>query len=86
MSCTNNLHQISLAAHNYQSTLGKLPPGVIISPHAFNQNPGAVFSPPFAGPYTGCLVFLLPYIEQDNLYKQIDPSFFDPNGTAGAWA
>jgi prepilin-type N-terminal cleavage/methylation domain-containing protein len=86
MSCTNNLHQIALAAHNYQSTLGRLPPGVIISPNAFNQNPGAVFGAPFAGPYTGCLTFLLPYIEQDNIYKQIDPSAFDPNGTAGAWA
>ncbi len=86
MSCTNNLHQISLAAHNHQGTYGYLPPGVVISGNSFNINPGAVFGAPFAGPYTGCLVFLLPYIEQDNLYKLIDPSFFDFNGTAGAWA
>src|SRR5260221_1389574 len=73
MSCTNNLHQISLAAHNYHSALGVLPPGVIISPNSNTTlNPGATFDPPFSGPYTGCLVFLLPYIEQDNIYKQID--------------
>jgi prepilin-type N-terminal cleavage/methylation domain-containing protein/prepilin-type processing-associated H-X9-DG protein len=87
MSCTNNLHQISLGAHNHQGTYGYLPPGVIISPNANNGTQQAfVYGPPFAGPYTGCLVFLLPFIEQDNLYKLIDPSFFDPNGTAGAWA
>jgi prepilin-type N-terminal cleavage/methylation domain-containing protein/prepilin-type processing-associated H-X9-DG protein len=89
MSCTNNLHQISLAAHNYQGTLGHLPPGVNISPNSNTvlQNPGANwFSPPFAGPFTGCLVYLLPYIEQDNLYKTIDPGYFDFNTTLGAWA
>ncbi|MFL5242542.1 MAG: DUF1559 domain-containing protein [Gemmataceae bacterium] len=91
MSCTNNLHQIALAAHNYQATLSRLPPGVIISPNAYNYNDpppagNVVFGAPFSGPYTGCLVFLLPYIEQDNIYKQIDQSLFDPNGTAGAWA
>jgi prepilin-type N-terminal cleavage/methylation domain-containing protein len=85
MSCTNNLHQISLAAHNYQATLGRLPPGVIISPNSINPT-GANYGPPFSGPYTGCLVFLLPYMEQDNIYKQIDQSYFDPNGTAIAWA
>jgi prepilin-type N-terminal cleavage/methylation domain-containing protein/prepilin-type processing-associated H-X9-DG protein len=86
MSCTNNLHQISLAAHNHQGTYGYLPSGVIISPNAAILEPGYVYPAPFAGPYTGALVLLLPYIEQDNLYKLIDPSYFDPNGTAPAWA
>src|SRR5260221_10479432 len=84
MSCTNNLHQIALAAHNYHSTLGHLPPGVCISPNSNTvaTNPGASwFAPPYSGPFTGCLVFLLPYMEQDNLYKQIDPSYFDFNTT-----
>jgi prepilin-type N-terminal cleavage/methylation domain-containing protein/prepilin-type processing-associated H-X9-DG protein len=50
MSCTNNLHQLALAAHDYESARGTLPPGM-------DQQ------------YVGCLVFLLPFLEQDNRYK-----------------
>src|SRR5262245_51385810 len=60
MSCSNNLHQLGIAAHNYQSTHNKLPPATI-SPPA----PATGFS--FNGPHVGALSYLLPYIEQENI-------------------
>jgi prepilin-type N-terminal cleavage/methylation domain-containing protein len=95
MSCSNNLKQVGLAAHNYESAYGKFPPGVIVSPNSPGN--GFTFGQPFAGPYTGVLVFLLPYVEQDNLYKQIlalpglpgnqgGKDYLNPNSTCGAWA
>jgi prepilin-type N-terminal cleavage/methylation domain-containing protein/prepilin-type processing-associated H-X9-DG protein len=86
MSCSNNLKQIALAAANYESTYQKFPPGLNVSPNARDVNPGYVWDPPYAGPYVGVLAYLLPYMEQDNVYKQIPPTLFDPNTTAGAWA
>jgi prepilin-type N-terminal cleavage/methylation domain-containing protein len=50
MSCQNNLKQIGLAAHNYESAYQKLPQGT--------DTYGA-----------GELVYLMPYIEQDNQFK-----------------
>jgi prepilin-type N-terminal cleavage/methylation domain-containing protein/prepilin-type processing-associated H-X9-DG protein len=80
MSCTNNLHQISLGAHNYASANGVFPPGTLISPNSpTNDWVGQ-------GPMTGVLAFLLPYVEQDNVYKQIDPALFQFDTKAGAWA
>jgi prepilin-type N-terminal cleavage/methylation domain-containing protein len=35
--------------------------------------------------YVSCLTYLLPYIEQDNLFKQIDPTLFPLNTTALPW-
>ena len=86
MSCTNNVKQISLGAHNYASAIGCFPPGVVLSPNAVNTNPAYVAGPPNAGPYTSCLTFLLPYVEQDNVYKLIDQRLFDLKTTMGAWA
>jgi prepilin-type N-terminal cleavage/methylation domain-containing protein len=84
MSCQNNLRQIGLAAMNYESSFQKFPPGVVISPNA--PSTGYTFGPPFAGPNTGALAFLLPYVEQQNVYNMIPQTYFDPNGTATAWA
>src|SRR5947208_1173440 len=86
MSCTNNLKQIALAAANYESNNGSFPPGLNVSPNARDINPAYVWDPPYAGPYTGVLAYLLPYVEQDNVYKQIPPTLFDPKTTVGAWA
>jgi hypothetical protein len=84
--CSNNLKQISLAALNFESTYKRLPPGGLVSPNSRNVNPAYVSAPPYGGPYTGVLAFLLPYVEQDNVYKQLDPGLFQYNTTTGAWA
>ncbi len=68
-SCQNNLHQIALAAHNYQSAFKVFPPGLNVSPNSSDDN-GGVYNlpPPTAGPYTGVLAFLLPYMDHDNVF------------------
>jgi len=66
--CQNNLKQTVLASHNYDAANGKLPPG-ILSPGLY---PNYGFS--WAYPDVGVLAFLLPYIEQQNVYIQLNPS------------
>src|SRR5262249_35624693 len=91
MSCTNNLHNIGIAAHNYQATFNKLPPGYL-GPMP-NEQPGDTSQ---ASPiqWVGIMAFLLPYVEQDNVYKKIvmnwDPRSLgtpnaNPNLSTGAW-
>src|SRR3979490_194232 len=64
--CQNNLKQICLAAHNYDSTYGMLPPGLVGPPPATAPTNANVQ----LYPSHGTLTFLLPYVEQDNVYKQ----------------
>jgi prepilin-type N-terminal cleavage/methylation domain-containing protein len=69
MKCANNLKQIALAAHNYATAIGKFPPGYL-GPIPFDQQFSAAF---FNGQWSGHIVMLLPYLEQDNLFKSLDP-------------
>jgi prepilin-type N-terminal cleavage/methylation domain-containing protein len=63
MQCSNNLKQLGLALHNYHSAIGCFPPGWICE---YNSN-GEVL----ATPEWGWIVFLFPYLEQENLYRQL---------------
>jgi prepilin-type N-terminal cleavage/methylation domain-containing protein/prepilin-type processing-associated H-X9-DG protein len=65
MKCQNNLKQIALAANNYHSAFNVLPPGSLGNVPDGSQN--NIFS----YPQLGVLCIILPFMEQDNLYKQV---------------
>jgi prepilin-type N-terminal cleavage/methylation domain-containing protein len=74
MSCSNNMKQLGLAAHNFESAYKRFPPSRKIKLGAAPGTPG---NPGF--PYPGIdhswAVFMLPYIEQGSLYQQYDMNF-----------
>jgi len=66
MSCSNNLKQLGIAVHSYHSAADKLPPGWASS----------------AGTQYGSLhFFLLPHIEQDNVYRAAGNNSWNQNNT-----
>ncbi len=69
VKCSNNLRQLTLACHNCHDANGVLPPGL-----GWFRRSG----PP--GAYGTVLFHLLPYIEQDNLYRS---AAYGPNYFAG---
>jgi prepilin-type processing-associated H-X9-DG protein len=66
MTCQNNLKQLGLGLHNYHDTVGQLPPG--------GANDQADFFGSGAGGSgqwgSSWMVYILPYIEQQNLYQK----------------
>jgi len=68
MQCQNHMKQLALAFHNYHEAQGVLAPSILFHPSAgnpsdFNSN----FGPNWA-------VLILPYIEQDNLFRSVGTS------------
>ena len=72
ISCTNNLKQLGLAIHNYEGVNKKYPIDMDMSPALYGLGWG---------------YYLLPFIEQEALYKQMDNKQYyhlPPNWAAGA--
>jgi len=65
IKCTNNLKQIGLALHGYHDAQNGLPPGYAATGGYFD---GANDT----APGWGWAAYLLPYIEQGNVYRTID--------------
>jgi prepilin-type N-terminal cleavage/methylation domain-containing protein/prepilin-type processing-associated H-X9-DG protein len=75
--CTNNLKQIGIGLHNFASTSGTFPPGIMTKwrwSYAYTATTG----PGYEWPYF--LHFLLPYLEQQSFYDALHgPKFDIPN-------
>jgi prepilin-type N-terminal cleavage/methylation domain-containing protein len=67
MQSANNLKQIGLAMHNHHDSVGHFPSGYVANTRDPSASPETLDAPPG----WGWGVYLLPYLEQDNLYKQV---------------
>jgi prepilin-type processing-associated H-X9-DG protein/prepilin-type N-terminal cleavage/methylation domain-containing protein len=63
--CTNNLKQMGLALHSYHDVHQSLPPGYLAT---MPYSDGATDT----APGWSWAVFILPHLEQDNLYRQLN--------------
>src|SRR5829696_4427928 len=74
MKCVNNLKQLGLAAHHYHDAHEHLP-------HAVG------YYPPAAGALGTYFFHLLPYVEQDNLYRSAlgSVTFPPPDGPTAVY-
>jgi prepilin-type N-terminal cleavage/methylation domain-containing protein len=82
MLCQSNIRQIAIACHNYHNDYNRLPPGYLgpdVNPYASPNTTN--------GSHIGLLGLILPYMEQDAIYKLIPAqllSFRPAPGAAGA--
>jgi prepilin-type N-terminal cleavage/methylation domain-containing protein len=80
--CQNNLKQIGLGLANHESQFGYFPPGALRSPASGTVGPFyQKFGVTANGVNHSWTVFLLPFIEQDNLIRQYN---FNADWTSAA--
>jgi prepilin-type N-terminal cleavage/methylation domain-containing protein/prepilin-type processing-associated H-X9-DG protein len=78
MRCASQMRQLIIAAHNYHNDFNSLPSiGQSDSNGGIGATPFRDFTDP-TGVYTSAhsfFTYILPYVEQDNVYKQMDLSY-----------
>lgn len=72
MQCSNNLKQLGLAFHNYESSTKSFPSNFALRNTSSNSNVFPNTGPGIANSSRSWMQGVLPYIEQTNLYSQID--------------
>jgi len=93
IQCGNNMKQIGLGLHTYESSFSKFPPGgqglTDTQPYAISWYTSGTGDTPMPDPYMAgykqahsVFVHLLPFIEQDNIARQFDLNL-PYNGSAG---
>ena len=86
LQCTNNLKQIGLAMMNYESTYNRFPAGYLdnmtMSPIVSSLINPVPNPDPIIGWGWGALI--LPYLEQETLYKSININSINMNNTSAA--
>lgn len=75
MKCSNNLKQLAIGVHSYHDANGEIP---------YNCSPGYSDCCGIGAPRWSWIARILPYIEQDNLFKMAnvsDTTFLNANAT-----
>ncbi len=70
LACSNHLRQIGIALQGYHAAIGMFPPGGIEHRARINAATGKPYGA--AGRQLAWSTFLLPYLEQEGLYRQLD--------------
>jgi len=77
--CLNNMKQMGLALHNYHDTYKRFPPALDSSLLPYRPAPYSGWTP-----YWSWMAYIMPFIEQDNLYNQwnLNGTYYQQNNIA----